>query len=282
MAVIIDGKQVSKEILEDLKEKTAKLGKKPGLAVILANDDPSSKIYVASKEKHSLYLGYKSSVYRFDKSITQGNLIKLIHELNENPDINGILVQLPLYNHLNAQEIIEVINPKKDVDGFHPINVGKLNCQLKPYAVCCTPKGIIKLLKAYKINLVGKNVVVIGRSNIVGKPTATLLSNENATVTLAHSKTKNLKDITKNADIIVSATGVAGLIKANMVKKGAVVIDVGINKQVNGKLIGDVDFDKVKNIAGYITPVPGGVGPMTIACLMENTYELYLKQNNKA
>ena len=219
MAVIIDGKKVSKEILEDLKEKTAKLDKKPGLAVILANDDPSSKIYVASKEKHSLYLGYKSSVYRFDKSITQGNLIKLIHELNENPDINGILVQLPLYNHLNAQEIIEVINPKKDVDGFHPINVGKLNSNLNPHAVCCTPKGIIKLLKAYKINLVGKNVVVIGRSNIVGKPTAALLSNENATVTLAHSKTKNLKDITKNADIIVSATGHAGLIKANMVKK---------------------------------------------------------------
>ena len=281
MAVIIDGKKISKEILEDLKEKTAKLDKKPGLAVILANDDHSSKIYVASKEKHSLYLGYKSSVYRFDKSITQGNLIKLIHELNENPDINGILVQLPLYDHLNAQEIIEVINPKKDVDGFHPVNVGKLNSNLNPYAVCCTPKGIVKLLKAYKINLVGKNVVVIGRSNIVGKPTATLLSNENATVTLAHSKTKNLKDITKNADIIVSATGHAGLIKANMVKKGAIVIDVGINKQLNGKLIGDVEFDKVKNIAGYITPVPGGVGPMTIACLMENTYELYLKQNNK-
>lgn len=282
MAVIIDGKKVSKEILEDLKGKTAKLGKKPGLAVILANDDPSSKIYVASKEKHSLYLGYKSSVYRFDKSITQGNLIKLIHELNENPDINGILVQLPLYDHLNAQEIIELINPKKDVDGFHPINVGKLNSNLNPYAVCCTPKGIIKLLKAYKINLVGKNVVVIGRSNIVGKPTAALLSNENATVTLAHSKTKNLKDITKNADIIISATGHAGLIKANMIKKGAVVIDVGINKQLNGKLIGDVEFEKVKNVAGFITPVPGGVGPMTIACLMENTYELYLKQNNKA
>lgn len=282
MAVIIDGKKVSKEILEDLKEKTAKLEKKPGLAVILANNDPSSKIYVASKEKHSLYLGYKSSVYRFDKSITQGNLIKLIHELNENPDINGILVQLPLYDHLNAQEIIELINPKKDVDGFHPINVGKLNSNLNPYAVCCTPKGIIKLLKSYKINLVGKNIVVIGRSNIVGKPTAALLSNENATVTLAHSKTKNLKDITKNADIIVSATGCAGLIKANMVKKGAVVIDVGINKQLNGKLIGDVEFEKVKNVAGYITPVPGGVGPMTIACLMENTYELYLKQNAKA
>lgn len=282
MAVIIDGKKVSKEILEDLKEKTAKLDKKPGLAVILANDDPSSKIYVASKEKHSLYLGYKSSVYRFDKSITQGNLIKLIHELNENPDINGILVQLPLYDHLNAQEIIEIIDPKKDVDGFHPINVGKLNSNLNPHAVCCTPKGIIKLLKAYKINLVGKNVVVIGRSNIVGKPTAALLSNENATVTLAHSKTKNLKEITKNADIIVSATGHAGLIKANMVKKGAIVIDVGINKQLNGKLIGDVEFEKVKNIAGYITPVPGGVGPMTIACLMENTYELYLKQNAKA
>ncbi len=280
MTVIIDGKKVANKILEDLKDKTSKLTKKPGLAVILANDDYSSKIYVNSKEKHSLYVGFKSSVYRFDKKITQGNLIKLIHELNENPDVNGILVQLPLYDHLNAQEIIEIINPKKDVDGFHPINVGRLNSNLNPWAVCCTPKGIIRLLKEYKINLVGKNVVVIGRSNIVGKPVATLLTNENATVTLAHSKTKDLKSITKEADIIISATGQSKLIKANMVKKGAVVIDVGINKQANGKLAGDIDFDKVKNVASYITPVPGGVGPMTIACLMENTYELYLKQNN--
>ena len=279
MATIIDGKLCAQNILDELKIKTSKLSKKPSLAVILASDDESSKLYVASKEKHSLNLGFKSCVYRFDKKITQGELIKLIHELNRNEDINGILVQLPLYKHLNSQEIIELIDPKKDVDGFHPINVGKLNCGLKPYAICCTPKGIIKLLKTYKINPSGKNVVVIGRSNIVGKPVATLLTNENATVTLAHSKTKNLKEITKKADIIVSATGVAHLIKTDMIKKGAVVIDVGINKQANGKLIGDVDFDKVKNIASYITPVPGGVGPMTIACLMENTYELFLAQN---
>ncbi len=278
MATVIDGKKYAKEILDDLKIKIAKLEKKPSLAVILANDNPSSKIYVDNKEKISMELGIKSSVYRFDKSITQGELIKLIHELNEDENINGILVQLPLFEHLNSQQIIELINPKKDVDGFHPINVGRLNCGLEPYAVCCTPKGIIKLLKKYKINLAGKNVVVIGRSNIVGKPTATLLTNENATVTLAHSKTKNLKEITKNADIIVSATGHPKLIKADMVKKGAVVIDVGITRQINGKLAGDVDFEKVKNIASYITPVPKGVGPMTIACLMENTYELYLKQ----
>ena len=278
MAVIIDGKKCAEEILDNLKDKISKLEKKPSLAVILANDNPSSKIYVDNKEKVSMELGIKSSVYRFDKSITQGELIKLIHELNADKNINGILVQLPLFEHLNSQEIIELINPKKDVDGFHPINVGRLNCGLEPYAVCCTPKGIIKLLKKYKINLVGKNVVVIGRSNIVGKPIATLLTNENATVTLAHSKTKKLKEITKNADIIVSATGHPKLIKADMVKKGAVVIDVGITKQINGKLAGDVDFEKVKNVASYITPVPKGVGPMTIACLMENTYELYLKQ----
>jgi len=281
-AVIIDGKKCAKKLLDELKKKTASLEKKPSLAVILANNDPSSKIYVNSKEHQCLELGFSSCVYRFDENITQGELIKLIHELNENKDINGILVQLPLYKHLNEQEIIELINPKKDVDGFHPINVGKLNCNLKPWAICCTPKGIIKLLKEYNISLAGKNVVVIGRSNIVGKPCATLLTNENATVTLAHSKTKNLKEITKNADIIVSATGVAKLIKADMVKKGAVVIDVGITKQINGKLMGDVDFNEVKNIASHITPVPGGVGPMTIACLMENTYELYLEQNKRA
>ena len=279
MTIIIDGKASAKKILDNLKEKTKKLKNKPCLAVILANDNPSSKIYVNSKEKTSLELGFKSCIYRFDKSITQGKLIQLIHELNENPDVNGILVQLPLFEHLNAQEIIELINPKKDVDGFHPINVGKLNCNLEPYATCCTPKGIIKLLKEYKIKLQGKNAVVIGRSNIVGKPIATLLTNENATVTLAHSKTNNLKAITKSADIIICATGQPKLIKADMVKKGAVVIDVGITKQFDGKLAGDVDFEKVKNIASHITPVPGGVGPMTIACLMENTYELFLKQN---
>ncbi len=281
MAIIIDGKKVAKSLLENLKIKVQQSEKKPGLAVILANDDASSKIYVSSKEKQSLSLGYKSSVYKFDSSITQGQLIKLIHELNEDKQINGILVQLPLFNHLDANQIIELIDPKKDVDGFHPINVGKLNCGLNPYAICCTPKGIIKLLKAYNIELEGKNAVVIGRSNIVGKPTATLLTRENATVTLAHSKTKDLKSITKKADIIVSATGIPKLIKADMVKKGAVVIDVGITKQFDRSLVGDVDFEKVKKVASYITPVPGGVGPMTIACLMENTWELFLEQNKK-
>ena len=279
MAIIIDGKKVAKELLENLKTKVQQSEKKPALAVILANDNVSSKIYVSNKEKQSLALGYKSSVYIFDKSVTQGQLIKLIHELNEDEQINGILVQLPLFDHLDANQIIELINPKKDVDGFHPINVGKLNCGLKPYATCCTPKGIIKLLKAYNIELEGKNAVVIGRSNIVGKPIATLLTNENATVTLAHSKTKDLKSITKNADIIVSATGIPKLIKADMVKKGAVVIDVGITRQLNKTLVGDVDFEKVQKKASYITPVPGGVGPMTIACLMENTWELFLEQN---
>ena len=279
MAIIIDGKKVAKELLENLKTKVQQSEKKPALAVILANDNVSSKIYVSNKEKQSLALGYKSSVYIFDKSVTQGQLIKLIHELNEDEQINGILVQLPLFDHLDANQIIELINPKKDVDGFHPINVGKLNCGLKPYATCCTPKGIIKLLKTYNIELEGKNAVVIGRSNIVGKPIATLLTNENATVTLAHSKTKDLKSITKNADIIVSATGIPKLIKADMVKKGAVVIDVGITRQLNKTLVGDVDFEKVQKKASYITPVPGGVGPMTIACLMENTWELFLEQN---
>ena len=219
MAKVIDGKKIAREILIDLKNKVDKYEKKPGLAVILANDDDSSKVYVAQKEKKSLALGYKSCIYRFDKSITQGKLVQFIHELNEDKNVNAILVQLPLYKHLNEQQIIELIDPKKDVDGFHPINVGKLNCGLKPYALCCTPKGIVKLLKAYNISLSGKNVVVIGRSNIVGKPVATLLSQENATVTLAHSKTKNLKSITKEMDIIISATGHSKLIKADMEKK---------------------------------------------------------------
>ena len=201
--------------------------------------------------------------------------------MNNNPDINGILVQLPLYDHLNKEQIIELIDPKKDVDGFHPVNVGRLNCGIKPYAVCCTPKGVIKLLKAYKIELKGKSVLVIGRSNIVGKPLATLLTLEDATVTLAHSKTKNLKEFTRSADIIISATGQAKLITEKKKKKGTVVVDVGITKQLDNTLVGDVDFENVKDIAGYITPVPGGVGPMTIACLMENTYELFLEQNKK-
>lgn len=281
MATILDGKELAKKILTKLKSKVKSLDKKPGLAVILANDNQSSKIYVASKEKCALELGFQSFSYKFDNTITQGKLISLIHELNQNPEVNGILIQLPLYNHLNAQQLIEIINPKKDVDGFHPINVGKLNCGLKPHAVCCTPKGIIRILDEYKINLEGKNAIVIGRSNIVGKPISALLLERNATVTIAHSKTKNLKEITKTKDIIICATGIPNMLTADMVKKDAVVIDVGITKLYNQKVKGDVDFENVKNIASHITPVPGGIGPMTIASLMENTYELYLEQNKK-
>ncbi len=275
---IIDGKKVSKEILDNLSKKIEKLSKKPALAVILANDNPASKIYVSSKEKTAKCLGFNSFVYKFNQNVSQKELKTLIKKLNSDPEINAILLQLPLFEHLNAQELIELINPIKDVDGFHPINVGKLNAGLEPFAVCCTPLGIIKLLDYYKINPEGKNAVVIGRSNIVGKPAANLLTNKNATVTLAHSKTQNLREITLNSDIIVSATGKAKLIKENMIKKDSVVIDVGIIKQNNGKLSGDVDFENVKSKAGYITPVPGGVGPMTIACLMENTFELFKKQ----
>lgn len=278
---LLNGKVVSASILEAIKKEVEGLEKKPCLAVILANNDNASKVYVGSKEKTSMSIGFKSSVYRFDKTVTQGQIISLIHDLNNDPDVNGILVQLPLYSHLNEEKIIEIIDPKKDVDGFHPINVGRLNCGIKPYSICCTPKGIIKLLKAYKIGLSGKSALVIGRSNIVGKPLATLLTLENATVTLAHSKTKDLMSFTRKADIIISATGHPKLINSNMIKKGAIVIDVGITRQMDGKLIGDVDFENVKDIAGYITPVPGGVGPMTIASLMENTLELYKLQNQK-
>ena len=278
--MLLNGKIVAGKILEDLKRKIAQSEKKPGLAVILANDIPASKIYVSSKEKKAMELGYKSFIYRFDRTVRQGDLIKLIHELNENPEIHGILIQLPIHPHLNPQELIEIINPKKDVDGFHPINVGRLHSGLKPYAICCTPLGIMKLFEHYKIELEGKNAVVIGRSNIVGKPMAQLLNLANATVTLAHSKTKKLKAITKNADIIVSATGVPNILTADMVKRDAVVVDVGIIKDDGGHLGGEVDFAKVKEVARAITPVPGGVGPMTIAMLMQNTYNLFIEAQN--
>lgn len=278
--MIIQGKIVAQEILDKLKAKVKLSKKKPGLAVILANDNPASKIYVASKEKRALELGFRSSIYRFDSNVQQTDLIKLIHELNNNPEIHAILVQLPLFEHLNPNQLIEIINPRKDVDGFHPINVGRLHSGLKPYAVCCTPLGIMKLFEYYNIELEGKNALVIGRSNIVGKPMAQLLTNRNATVTLAHSKTKNLKEIAKQSDIIVSATGQPNMIQADMVKKDAVVIDVGIIKEQNGYIHGEVDFENVKNIASAITPVPGGVGPMTIAMLMQNTYNLFLEAQN--
>lgn len=276
---ILNGKLLSEEILNEIKSKLKNYDKKPSLAVILANDSAASKIYVNKKEQVAKELGFDSNIFRFDESVSQDEMINLIRKLNSDPNINGILVQLPLFKHLDENQILETIDPKKDVDGFHPINTGKLFLGLEPYAIPCTPKGIIRLLKKYFINgITGKNAIVIGRSNIVGKPMAALLLKENATVTIAHSKTKDLEKITKEQDIIISAAGKKGLVTKNMVRAGSVIIDVGILKDENNKLRGDVEFDEVKDIAAAITPVPGGVGPMTIAMLMENTLELFIKQ----
>ncbi len=278
--MILDGKKVAGKIFEKLKKEASKSEKKPGLAVILANNNPASRIYVSSKEKRALELGFKSSVYKFGTNVSQKQIIKLIQELNEDDDTHAILVQMPLYKNLNPNEIIEAIDPKKDVDGFHPINIGRLDGGYKPHAICCTPLGIIKLFEYYNIDIESKNAVVIGRSNIVGKPMAKLLLQKNATVTIAHSKTKDLKSITKQADIIISATGVPNVLKADMVKKGAVIVDVGIIRDFYGKIKGEVEFEKIKDIASAITPVPGGVGPMTIAMLMQNTYNLFKEAQN--
>lgn len=279
MTQIIDGKLVAKKILENLADEVLFLKTKPCLAVIIVGEDPASKIYVHNKKKKAVELGFESIVIELPESVSQEELLGQIEELNKNEKINGILVQLPLPTHIASQEIIESINPKKDVDCFHPYNVGKISTGNNPYVFPCTPKGIIRLLEYYDIPICGKNAVVIGRSNIVGKPMAQMLTNENATVTLCHSKTKNLADITKNADIIVSAIGKANFIKKEMVKEGAIVIDVGMNRNEDGKLSGDVDFNDIKDKVSYITPVPGGVGPMTICSLMQNTFDLYKIQN---
>lgn len=278
---IIDGKKIANEILADLKTKIQKETAKPALAVILASNDSGSDIYVNSKQKKSAEIGINSKVYKFDKTVKEDEILSLISKLNEDNSINAILVQLPLYEHLDKNKIIEKVNPLKDVDGFHPYNTGRLFSNSTPYAIPCTPKGIIKLFKAYNINLEGKNIVIIGRSNIVGKPLSALLINENATVTVAHSKTKNLKEITKKADIVISATGQKKLIQEDMINENSILIDVGISRDENNTITGDVDFSNVQNKVSYITPVPGGVGPMTIACLMENTYELFKLQNGK-
>lgn len=279
MATILDGKRVSAEILEEIKAKVADLDEKPGLTVIIVGEHPASTTYVASKEKRGKEIGFKSDVVRLSESASREELEEAIEELNQDPRVHGILVQLPLPKHLNADHFIGKILPHKDVDGFHPVNVGKLSTKTSPHAVACTPKGVIELLKRYGIDPSGQNVVIVGRSNIVGKPLAQLFMNLDATVTVAHSKTKNLAEVTRSADILVSAVGKKNMITENMVKNGAVVVDVGILRDENGKLCGDVDFENVKEVAGYITPVPGGVGPMTIAMLMQNTLELYEKCN---
>ncbi|MGF7440970.1 bifunctional methylenetetrahydrofolate dehydrogenase/methenyltetrahydrofolate cyclohydrolase FolD [Campylobacter concisus] len=270
---ILDGKAVSLKVKESVKvraEELKKFGVEPTLAVILVGEDKASQTYVRAKEKACNEYGIKSVAHRLSENTTQAELLALINVLNLDDSIHGILVQLPLPKHIDTNTILATIDPAKDVDGFHAVNVGKLVSGLDGF-VPCTPLGVMEILKEYGIDVAGLNAVVIGRSNIVGKPMANLLLNASATVTITHSKTKNLKEICKNADLIVAAIGKPFFLKADMVKDGAVVIDVGINRLDDGRLVGDVDFDEVAPKCSYITPVPGGVGPMTIAMLLNNT-----------
>lgn len=272
MAQIIDGKKISKELKDELKEKVAKYkeeGVEITLAVIQVGNDKASSVYVGNKKKACEYIGIKSLSYELEESTTEEELLNLIKELNNRKDVNGILVQLPLPKHINEDKVIETIDAKKDVDGFHPMSVGALSIGKKGF-ISCTPYGIIELLKRSNIDIDGKECVVIGRSNIVGKPMSMLLLRENATVTVAHSHTKNLKEVAKRADILVVAIGKPQFINSEYVKEGAVVIDVGIHRDENNRLCGDVDYEDVFPHASAITPVPGGVGPMTIAMLMKN------------
>lgn len=280
MTKLIDGKTVAKEILDNLADEVLFLNKKPCLAVIIVGNDSASKIYVNLKKKKALELGFNSIVIELPENTLEKDLIYKIEELNSDENVNAILVQMPLPKHINPLKIIETISPQKDVDCFHPYNVGNISIGKKSYVYPCTPKGIIRLLEYYDIKIEGKHAVVIGRSNIVGRPLSQMLINENATVTLCHSKTKNLSEITKTADILISAVGKPNLVTENMVKDGTIIIDVGMNRLENGKLCGDVDFENVKDKASYITPVPGGVGPMTICSLMVNTYDLFKYQNS--
>lgn len=273
--MIIDGKTISGQIKDELKEKAARKresGVNITLAVIQVGADPASSVYVRNKKKGCEYIGIGSEAYELPEQTTQEELLGLIDELNHKEEINGILVQLPLPSHIDEDTVIRAIDPKKDVDGFHPQSVGAL-CIGQPGFVSCTPAGIIQLLKRSGIAIEGKECVVLGRSNIVGKPMAILLLRENATVTIAHSRTQNLKEVTKRADILIVAIGKPKMITSDYIKEGAVVIDVGINRDENGKLCGDVDFDSAASVCSAITPVPGGVGPMTIAMLLNNCME---------
>lgn len=275
MAQLIDGKAISAQIKEEVKEKVAALkeqGREVTLAVIQVGADPASSVYVRNKKKACEYVGVRSLAYELPEETTEEKLLELIREMNDRTDVNGILVQLPLPKHIDEEKVLDAISPLKDVDGFHPQNVGAL-CIGKQGFVSCTPAGVIQLLKRSGIEIAGKECVVVGRSNIVGKPMALLLLRENGTVTVAHSRTKDLKEVTKRADILVVAVGRPKMITADYVKEGAVVIDVGIHRNEQNKLCGDVDFDSVEPVCGAITPVPGGVGPMTIAMLMNNCLE---------
>ena len=282
MAEIISGKEVSAAVREriasDVAELTKKYGRAPGLAVIKVGDDPASAVYVRNKHKACLDVGVRSYQIEMPENTEESVLLSKIDELNADPEVDGILVQLPLPKHISEEAVILRIDPKKDVDAFHPVNVGKImtgNYTFLP----CTPAGVIELLKYYNISIEGKNCTVIGRSNIVGKPMSLLLLENNGTVTICHSRTKNLSEITQKSDIIVVAIGRANFLTADMVKPGAVVIDVGINRLADGKLCGDVDFAEVVEKASYITPVPGGVGPMTITMLLKNTLSAFISHN---
>lgn len=280
MSQIIDGKNLAKNIRESLKDEVKELKNAeiyPKLAVIMVGDDKASKVYVKNKSKACEDVGIAYEEYLLPASTKMQELLELIEKLNNDETIHGILVQSPLPNELDANEAFRTISPKKDVDGFHPINVGKLSLNQDCF-ISCTPYGIIKMLESYNIPIEGANAVIIGRSNIVGKPLAKCLLNKNATVTVCHSKTKNLKEITKNADILIAAIGKPKFVTEDMVKNGATVIDVGINRTDDGKLVGDTDFENIKEKVQYITPVPGGVGPMTIAMLMYNVVKAAKQQ----
>lgn len=280
-AQILNGKELSVKIKEDLRKETEALKEKginPGLAVIIVGDDPASRVYVNNKKKACEECGFYSEEYALPKETTEEELLKLIDTLNNKKEINGILVQLPLPKGIDSEKVLLSIRPEKDVDAFHPVNVGKImigNFDFLP----CTPAGVMELIRLTNIDVCGKECVVVGRSNIVGKPQAMLLLHENGTVTICHSRTKNLKEVCRRADILVAAVGKAKFITADMVKEGAIVIDVGMNRDENGKLCGDVAYDEVSEVASAITPVPGGVGPMTIAMLMKNTLKAAIIQN---
>lgn len=283
MVKIINGKEISNSLIEKFKKNVDNLRSEynicPALAVIIVGDNPASKVYVNNKKKVCEKIGIKSYEFTLPTNTTESELLKLIYGLNRREDINGILVQLPLPSHINEKKIIENINPIKDVDAFNEINIGKImtgNFNFLP----CTPAGIVYLLKESNIKIEGKHCVIISRSNIVGKPLAMLMLHNDATVTICHSKTKNLKEICKTADILIAAIGKPEFISCDVIKPGAVVVDVGINRDINGHICGDVDFETVKDIASFITPVPGGVGPMTIAMLMKNTITATLLQKN--
>ncbi|WP_069988428.1 bifunctional methylenetetrahydrofolate dehydrogenase/methenyltetrahydrofolate cyclohydrolase FolD [Massilioclostridium coli] len=286
MSQLIDGKKISAQVKEAVKQEVATLkqqGIPVGLAVVLVGDDPASKVYVGSKKRTCEELGIHSEEYLLPASTTEEELLELVKKLNQSTTVNGILVQLPLPKQINEETILNAIDPIKDVDAFHPYNVGKIMIGDFDF-LPCTPAGIMDLIASTGVDLTGKQCVVIGRSNIVGKPMAMLMLHQNGTVTICHSKTQNLKEITSKADVLIAAVGKANFVTADMVKPGAVVIDVGMNRLENGKLCGDVKYDEVQEVAGYLTPVPGGVGPMTIATLMRNTVtaaKLQHKRNQK-